>query len=61
MGHVQGGIHKLQMFGRETCIVFSKHIRPKRSRNARLGHSKIVTEMTKTCESDIRLHMKLSM
>ena len=36
------GGHKLQFFGRETYIAFSKHLRPKRSLNARLGHSKAI-------------------
>ena len=45
MGHVKGAVHKLQIFGREECIdfLFSKYIRPKRSLNARLGHSKPIS------------------
>ena len=38
----KGGVYKLQILGREKIIDFSKHRRPKRSLNARLGHSKVL-------------------
>ena len=37
----KGGVHWFQIFGHEKYNDFSKHIRPKRSLNACLGHSKI--------------------
>ena len=40
----KGGVHKLHLFGREKYIHVSKTLRPKRSLNARLGHSKVLTK-----------------
>ena len=38
MGQVKGGVHKLQIFGREKYIVFSKNTQPKRAIRAFEGH-----------------------
>ena len=39
MGPAKGGVHKLQIFCREKYIEKLQNILPKRSLNARLGHS----------------------
>ena len=51
----KGGVHKLQIFCREKYIDFcSKNLQPKRSLNARLGHSKLGNYLTVKAPHDKR-------